>query len=82
MWIRLPGILYSCFVCWICYLYKELQYNVFAYMLIVFLNMYNCIYFAELVVRNYGEHLQKNKINIKSNDTNKKKDDDILEYES
>ena len=63
MWIRLPGILYGCFSGWICYLYNGTTYNILLYILIIFLNLYNSIYFAELVVKNYGEHLQKNKNN-------------------
>ena len=82
MWIRMPGILYGCFTAYICYLYQQHNYNILVYILVVFLNMYNSIYFAGKVTMNYGARLmlddiqQKNKekINVPKED-----DDNIPE---
>ena len=67
MWIRLPGVLFGCNTCYFYLLYNNnLKYNLYASLFIIFLNMYNCIYFATLVVKNYGLHLEKiTKINVK-----------------
>jgi hypothetical protein len=60
MWIRLPGILFGCFTSYMCILYNNtLNYNIYLSILVIFLNMYNSIYFATLVVKNYGLHLEK-----------------------
>jgi hypothetical protein len=67
MWIRVPGVLFGCNTCYFYLLYNNrLKYNIYVSFLIIFLNLYNCIYFATLVVKNYGLHLEKiTKINVK-----------------
>ena len=60
MWIRLPGVLFGCNTCYYYLIYdNNLKYNLYASLIIIFLNMYNSIYFATLVVKNYGLHLEK-----------------------
>ena len=59
MWIRLPGLLFGCFCSFIFIIYSLHNYNLFVAGLMIFLNAYNCIYFATVVVQNYGEHLEK-----------------------
>ena len=67
MWIRVPGVLFGCNTCYFYLLYNNhLKFNLYFSLFIIFLNMYNCIYFATLVVKNYGLHLEKiTKINVK-----------------
>ena len=57
MWIRLPGLLFTCFTAYICHLYSAHSYNPLVFAFIIFLNYYNPIYFAIRVVQNYGEHI-------------------------
>ena len=68
MWIRLPGILFGCFISYICLLYNNTSnYDIYLSSVLIFLNMYNSIYFATLVVKNYGLHLEKvTKINTEN----------------
>lgn len=54
MWIRLPGILYACFVGWIGIIYSKSEYNMIVVLLLIFLNYFNSVYFASRVVQNYG----------------------------
>lgn len=55
MWIRLPGILYCCAVSYINYRIDPHEFNPLVTYLLVFLNGFNAIYFATVVVQNYGE---------------------------
>lgn len=61
MWIRLPGILYGCFIGWFEIMYNDNNYNILLSLLIIILNAFNSIYFATRVVKNYGEYLEKQK---------------------
>jgi hypothetical protein len=61
MWIRLPGILFTCFVTYINIIIGNTD-NVLVACWIVFLNAFNGIYFATRVVKNYGESLVKREL--------------------
>jgi len=62
MWIRMPGILYSCFLGWVCYVYSAHNFSEFLILLTAFLDFFNCIYFASRVAQNYGYSIGKNTI--------------------
>jgi hypothetical protein len=63
MWIRMPGILYGCIICWIYSLpFTNYNYKYVLYFIIIS-NLFNAIYFASLVTENYGEN--KKLINLK-----------------
>lgn len=57
MYIRLPGILFNVYSGYISYLYNDLSYNPFLGTLVLALNSWNAIYFAQRVVENYGKNL-------------------------
>ena len=58
VWIRAPGILFNCFVAWVCYIHDPtFKYNVPVSLGIFFLNIWNALYFAQRVVHNYGYHM-------------------------
>lgn len=61
MWIRLPGILFTCFVTYVNIIMGNAD-NVLTACCIVFLNAFNGIYFATRVVKNYGESLVKKQL--------------------
>ncbi len=57
IWIRAPGILYTCFVAWICFLGDPtFDYNKHVSGALFLINIWNALYFAQRVVHNYGFH--------------------------
>jgi len=65
MWIRLPGMLYTCFLAYINYILNIAPYHPFMIFLIIILNSSNAIFFAERVVQNYGLWEYKTRIETK-----------------
>lgn len=58
MYIRLPGILFNCYAGFVYFLYnKMLPCNVTFGAIVLILNSWNSIYFAQRVVENYGYHM-------------------------
>lgn len=54
MYIRLPGILSNAYASIVAYLYTDIPYNPAMGLLVLFLNCWNAIYFAQRVTENYG----------------------------
>lgn len=60
MYIRLPGILFNSYAGLINYLYLEhFNYNLTLGSIVLLLDMWNAIYFAQRVTENYGYHVCK-----------------------
>jgi hypothetical protein len=60
MWIRVPGILYGNFLSYFIMDFNKVNFfNKLIFLLIIFLNIFNSIYFAISVVKNYGQNLMK-----------------------
>jgi len=69
MWIRVPGILYGNFLSYFLLDFNSISsFNKFTIILLLFLNIFNSIYFAIEVVKNYGENLKND---TEKNITNK-----------
>ena len=69
MWIRVPGILYGNFLSYFLIDFDNISFlNKFTIILLLFLNIFNSLYFAIEVVKNYGENLKKD---TEKNITNK-----------
>jgi len=57
MYIRLPGILFNSYAGVVAHLYQNLGYNTLLGSLVLALNSWNAIYFAQRVTENYGYQL-------------------------
>lgn len=55
MWIRVPGMLYTCFLAYINMILGTIDYHPFMICLMIVLNAGNALFFASRVVENYGE---------------------------